>query len=167
MIYTGLSEFMPSNKMEYFGTDTRDPRLLKIPGFSKEAATFLVEEREVVGVGLDAPSADSSNVYDEQSNMSPFAHEIFNGANVYIIENINSNLKKLINETNIRVSSLPLPIETASGSPIRLIAQKVTDLPSSRSASSGAPVSFANMQWTFMIMFIVTTLVMALHKCQL
>ena len=123
LFYTGISDFWSRGPLEYFGTDSKDYSKLKIPGISKEAAVFLVKEREIFGVGLDAPSADGTSSIDEHNHMDPVAHEIFNGANVYILENVNGNLKKLINETNIRISTLPLLIETASGTPVRLVAR--------------------------------------------
>lgn len=163
LIYTGISELYTKGPLEYFGTDSKNYSLLKIPSFSKEAASFLANDRGIVGVGLDAPSVDGSVSIINDTTMDPVTHEIFCGANVYILENVNSNLKKLINQTNVRLSSLPLPIETASGSPVRLVAQIISEhsadqLSSQQSVSTSGASPLAAVTFNFILMFVCFTL---------
>lgn len=121
LVYTGISNSYNQGAKAYFGTDSKNMSEMSIPGFSREAASFLVEQK-VYGVGLDAPSADSSQRHGTNDSFDPQAHTIFNGNNIYILENINGKLSQLVNSTSARLTIAPLPIENGSGSPVRLIA---------------------------------------------
>lgn len=122
LVYTGMSEAYDSGYKSYIGTEgNASLAQMKIPGFSLEAAQYLVEQK-VYGVGLDAISADSSDRHANESSYDPQAHVAFNSNNIYILENINKNLKKLIGVTKARLAIAPLPIVAGTGSPVRLVA---------------------------------------------
>lgn len=120
LIYTGISQLYDKGSKEYFGTDSKNISEMKIPGISKEAAQYLVE-RQVYGVGLDSASADSSDRHTNEK-YDPQAHTVLNKNNVYILENIHSNLKELLHQTSARLTIAPLSIQKGSGSPVRLVA---------------------------------------------
>jgi kynurenine formamidase len=85
---------------------------LHFPGYSEEAARFLVEKRNIKGTGIDTLSAD-------HGMSSDFAvHHIINGAGKYILENV-ANLDKLppIGATLIIA---PIKIEGGSGGQARI-----------------------------------------------
>ncbi len=85
---------------------------LRFPSIDEEAAGFL-NERGVVGIGIDTLSPDLPD--------SGFpVHRIFLGAGKYIVENA-ANLHQLPPH-GATVLALPLKIDGATESPIRLIA---------------------------------------------
>ena len=56
LMLTGWGKRWP-DPIRYLGSSTpSDPKTLHFPGFSKEAADFLVEERHVDGIGIDTPA---------------------------------------------------------------------------------------------------------------
>jgi kynurenine formamidase len=82
LMHSGWGKYWGERK-RYFGTDAPgDTENLHFPGFSKEAAEFLVKQRAVKAVGLDTPSIDHGPSKDF------IAHQIFGAANVPIFENI-------------------------------------------------------------------------------
>ena len=114
LMRTGWGKFWPDKK-KYLGNDQPgDVTNLHFPGFSKEAAEFLVKERKIKGAGLDTASLDPGISKDF------IAHQIFNGANVYGLENI-ANIDQLP-ETGAVLISLPMKIENGTGGPVRIIA---------------------------------------------
>lgn len=123
LVYTGISQEYNKGEKAYFGTDSKNPAEMKIPGFSQDAASYMVE-RGVYGVGLDSPSADSSDRHNPGGAMDLIAHITLNANNIYILENISDNLKDLLGHaaSEIRLTIAPLPVVSGSGSPIRLIA---------------------------------------------
>lgn len=123
LVYTGISKRYDQGEKAYLGTDTKKISDMQIPGFSQEAAEYMVE-RGVYGVGLDAPSADSSDRHGANETMDPVAHVILNSKNIYILENINSKLEELLHQPagTARLTIAPLPIVGGSGSPVRLVA---------------------------------------------
>ncbi len=65
--------------------EARDPGdvwNLHFPGFHPEAARWLTDERDVVGVGLDTPSIDFGQSSDFET------HQILGAANVWALENV-------------------------------------------------------------------------------
>lgn len=84
------------------------------PGFSPEAAKFLVEERDIHGIGVDTLSLDfgASTTFD--------VHVTILGAGKYGIENV-ANLKQLMGKEATVVAGLPR-WEKGSGGPCRLLA---------------------------------------------
>lgn len=87
---------------------------LHFPGYSAEAARFLVSERKAKGIGLDTLSIDPGTSKD-------FAvHHIVNAAGRYGLENV-----ARLDELPVRgfyVVVAPIKIETGSGGPTRIFA---------------------------------------------
>lgn len=114
LMYSGWGRSWP-DKARYLGSDTPgDPKTLHFPGFSKEAAAFLVRERAIDGVGVDTPSIDHGPSRDF------IVHQIVNGADRYGLENI-ANLDKLP-PRGATLIALPMKIKGGTGGPVRIIA---------------------------------------------
>ena len=114
MMLTGWGQGWP-DKSRYLGSATpSDPTTLHFPGFSKEAAEFLVNERHIEGIGIDTPSIDYGPSQDF------IVHRIINGANCYGLENV-ANLEKVPPKGAI-VMALPIKIKGGTGGPVRIIA---------------------------------------------
>ena len=113
-MFTGWGKGWP-DRSRYLGSATpSDPKTLHFPGFSKEAAEFLVNERRVDGIGIDTPSID----YGPSDDF--IVHQIVNGANLYGLENI-ANLDRLPPKGAILIA-LPIKIKGGTGGPVRIIA---------------------------------------------
>ena len=114
LLRTGWGKYWPDKK-KYLGNDQPgDASNLHFPAYSKESAEFLVKQRKVKGVGLDTASLDPGTSKDF------IAHRIFNGANVYGLENV-ANLDQLP-EKGAFLIALPMKIENGTGGPVRIIA---------------------------------------------
>ena len=114
LMFTGWGKRWP-DKNRYLGSDTpSDPKTLHFPGFSKEAADFLVTNRKVDGIGIDTPSIDYGPSRDF------IVHQIVNGADRYGLENI-ANLHRLPPRGTALVS-LPIKIKGGTGGPVRIMA---------------------------------------------
>ena len=87
---------------------------LHFPGFSIEAATFLLNERNIVAVGLDTPSIDFGQSKDFLVHRFLYQH------NVVGYENL-ANLSA-VPATGAYIIALPMKIEGGSGGPIRVVA---------------------------------------------
>lgn len=88
---------------------------LNFPGFSSDATDWLLERRDVVGIGVDTASLDPGNSGD-------FAvHVSFLGSGRYGIENL-ANLDD-IPAHGATAFVGPIPWEEGSGSPCRVLAQ--------------------------------------------
>ena len=97
------------------GTDQPgDVEHLHFPGFSREAAEFLVSQRDIDAIGVDTPSMD----YGPSKDF--IVHQIINGADKPGLENI-ANLDKLP-ATGATLIALPMKIAKGSGGPARIIA---------------------------------------------
>ena len=113
LMLTGWGRRWP-DKVRYLGSDTpSDSKTLHFPGFSKDAAEFLIKERLVDGIGIDTPSIDYGPSQDF------IVHQVVNGANLYGLENI-ANLDKLPPKGAILVA-LPIKIKGGTGGPVRII----------------------------------------------
>jgi kynurenine formamidase len=114
LMRTGWGKFWPDKK-KYLGDDKPgDASNLHFPGFSKEAAQFLAKERQIQGAGLDTASLDPGTSKDF------IAHQIFNSANIYGLENV-ANLDR-VPEKGAHLIALPMKIEGGTGGPVRIIA---------------------------------------------
>jgi kynurenine formamidase len=89
-----------------------DDNRLHFPGYSAEAAGFLVEKRDINGIGIDTLSAD----YGISTDFA--AHHIINGAGKYILENV-ANLDKLP-PSGATLIIAPIKIEGGSGGQTRI-----------------------------------------------
>ena len=84
------------------------------PGFSEEAAHFLVQERDIVGAGVDTLSLDTASAQKFVS------HLMFLGAGKYGVE-LMANLSKVPPSGAMLVVGGPKH-EGASGGPARVFA---------------------------------------------
>jgi kynurenine formamidase len=88
LLHTGRSEFYDSDREAYLGYPAgrpdhpKDTKNLHFPGFHPDAAQWLTEERDIVGVGLDTPSIDHGQSRDFQ------VHRILGRANIWGLENL-------------------------------------------------------------------------------
>jgi kynurenine formamidase len=91
-----------------------DDGTIHFPGFSPEAATFLVNERNISGIGVDTLSQDvgASTTFD--------VHVTILGAGKYGLENV-ANLSTIPASGAFMIMG-SLKIENASGGPVRLMA---------------------------------------------
>ena len=114
LMHSGWGKYWGERK-RYFGTDAPgDTENLHFPGFSKEAAEFLVKQRGVKAVGLDTPSIDHGPSKDF------IAHQIFGAANVPIFENVASMDR--LPAKGATIFALPMKIKGGSGAPLRIFA---------------------------------------------
>jgi kynurenine formamidase len=103
------------DKKRYLGTNVAgDVANLHFPGFSKDAAEFLVRERNIAALAVDTPSIDHGQSKDF------LVHQIVNGANKPAFENV-ANVDRLP-PRGATLIALPMKIEGGSGSPTRIIA---------------------------------------------
>lgn len=88
------------------------------PGMGASGATFLVKERNVVGVGVETIGTDTGQAFKEKP---PFPnHAIMHGAGKYGITSL-FNLDRLP-VTGAVLIVLPMKVEGGTGSPVRPIA---------------------------------------------
>lgn len=114
LMLNGWGKFWGDRK-RYFGTDQPgDVVNLRFPGFSKEAAEFLVKERNINAVGTDTPSIDHGPSRDF------IVHQIFGRANVPILENV-ANVDRLPPK-GATIYAIPMKIQGGSGAPLRIFA---------------------------------------------
>lgn len=114
VMYSGWGTRWPDHK-RYLGTDVPgDTSNLHFPGFSKEAAEFLVKERNINAIGVDTPSIDYGQSHDF------IVHRIINGANKPGFENL-ANLDR-VPPSGATLIALPMKIAGGSGGPLRAIA---------------------------------------------
>jgi kynurenine formamidase len=111
MLYTGWSRHW-KNVPRYQNRDVMGR--LHFPGYSPEAARFLVEERSIRGLGIDTLSIDPGLSRD-------FAvHHIVNRAARYGLENV-ANLDQLP-PRGFHLFIAPIKIESGTGGPTRIFA---------------------------------------------
>jgi kynurenine formamidase len=113
LLRTGWGKFWPDRK-KYLGDDTPgDVSKLRFPGYSKEAAEALVQ-RKIAGAAIDTASLDPGASKDF------IAHQVFNQANIYGLENV-ANTEQLP-EKGATLIAMPMKIENGTGGPCRIIA---------------------------------------------
>ena len=114
VMYSGWGARWPDAK-RYLGTDVAgDVANLHFPGFSQEAAEFLVKERTINGIGVDTPSID----YGPSTDF--IVHRVINGAGKPGFENL-AHLDR-VPASGATLIALPMPIVGGSGGPLRAIA---------------------------------------------
>ena len=103
------------DRLAYFGDSTPgDASKLHYPSYGVEAATLLVEERKVAGLGVDTPSIDFGPSAD-------FAvHRVIAAKGAIGLENL-KGLDQLPAVGAI-VIALPMKIASGSGAPVRAVA---------------------------------------------
>ena len=113
VMHSGWGRRWPDRK-KYLGTDKPPVPDLHFPGFGRDAAELLVNERDVAALAVDTASID----YGQSSDF--IVHQILNGANKPAFENV-ANVDRLP-PTGATFVALPLKIEGGSGGPARIIA---------------------------------------------
>ena len=114
LLRTGWSQYWPNAKA-YLGDDTPgDASKLQFPSYGAEAAKLLVEERQVVLLGVDTASID----YGQSRNLP--VHRMVAAHNVSGLENLTA-LDQLP-ATGFVIIALPMKIEGGSGGPARVVA---------------------------------------------
>jgi len=111
MAYTGWSSRW-NNGNAYRNADAKGT--LHFPGYSEDAAKFLVDARQIVGLGIDTLSID----YGSSPNFP--VHRYVLGHGVYQLENV-ADLN-LVPPIGAQVVVAPLKIEGGSGAPVRILA---------------------------------------------
>lgn len=111
LLHTGWGRHW-KNFARYKNQDTMGK--LHFPGFSAEAARFLIKERKVKGLGIDTLSIDHGPSKDF------IVHHLVNGAGLYALENL-AELDKLPPRGFFLIAA-PIKIETGSGGPARVFA---------------------------------------------
>lgn len=114
LIYTGWSKHVDNEMFFNMGEDGQP----HTPGATVEAAKFLADERDILGVGVEPVGTDAGLAATFET---PFpVHNFIHGANKYGLASL-TNLDKLPPRGSILIAS-PLKIEDGSGSPVRVIA---------------------------------------------
>lgn len=111
LLNTGWARFWKSND-RYRNQDAQGR--MHFPGFSAEAAKWLIKERNVRGVGIDTLSID----YGPSKDF--IVHHVVNGAGRYGLENV-ANLDQLP-ARNFFLIVAPIKIAQGTGGPTRLLA---------------------------------------------
>ncbi len=111
LLRTGWNRFWDSN-VRYRNQDLQGK--MHFPGFSAEAARWLIKERQIRGVGIDTLSIDHGPSKDF------IVHHVINGAGRYGLENV-AHLDKLP-ARNFFLIVAPIKIATGTGGPTRLFA---------------------------------------------
>ena len=91
-----------------------DDGRMHFPGFSEEAARFLIEEREIRGIGADTLSVDPG------AARGFAAHGVVNGNGKFHLENV-ANVH-LLPEAGAYLIVAPIKIEGGSGGQVRIFA---------------------------------------------
>jgi kynurenine formamidase len=113
LLRTGWSSRYPDRKA-YFGDDRPgDASNLHFPGLAEDGARLLVR-RGVSGAGIDTASIDYGPSQDF------IAHQVLNGANLYMLENL-TRLGELP-ARGATIYALPMKIGGGSGAPARVVA---------------------------------------------
>ncbi len=111
LLYTGWSrKWSDHDAYQSQGADGT----LHFPGFSQEAAQFLISERDIIGIGIDDMSVDHGVSRDFP------VHGIVNGAGKFHLENV-ANLH-LLPATGAYLIVAPIKIEGGSGGQVRIFA---------------------------------------------
>ena len=111
LLRTGWAARWPSEK-QFMNQDAQG--VMHFPGYSLEAARYLLEHAHPVGLGIDTSSID----FGPSKNFE--VHHLTMSAGLYHLENL-ANLEELPAKCAC-VIALPLKLEGGSGSPARVLA---------------------------------------------
>jgi kynurenine formamidase len=117
LLNTGYSKFWP-NLAKYSGTEkTGEASLtdLHFPGLDPKAANWLVTDRKIKAIGIDAFSID----YGQSKKFE--SHQILTKANVPIFENVASMIE--LPADHFMIYAFPAKIKDGTGAPLRIVAQ--------------------------------------------
>jgi len=111
---SGWGRYWPDKK-RYLGTDKfGDVEHLRFPGFSAEAAKYLLDKGKVVAIAIDTPSMDPGNSKDFP------VHRLWLGADRVGFENV-AHAEKLP-ESGATIFCIPMKIGRGTGAPTRIFA---------------------------------------------
>lgn len=114
LLRTGWDRFWP-DKAAYLGDDTPgDASHLRFPSYGAEAVRLLVEERGVVGLGVDTASIDVGSSSDFPVHRIAASHDVYGLENLEGLGRLPARGATLV--------ALPMKIEGGSGAPVRVIA---------------------------------------------
>lgn len=116
LFLTGWAAFYP-DAANYLGTAEKGDAAtadLHFPGIHPDAATWLIQNRTIKAVGIDAASIDYGQSKDFKT------HQLLYEKNIVGFENL-TNLSALP-ATGTYVIALPMKIKGGSGGPLRIIA---------------------------------------------
>lgn len=102
------------DRTQFIGTTEEDSSKLRFPGFSGEAAQWLVDHRNIKGVGVDTLSIDVGTSRDFPSHIAILSKGL------YALENV-ANVDK-IPAYGALLYVFPMKISRASGAPTRVVA---------------------------------------------
>jgi len=111
LLYTGWSKKW-DNYEAYKNEDSQGK--MHFPGFSEAAAQFMIDDRDIRGIGIDNMSVDAA-----QAKGFP-VHGVVNGSGKYQLENV-ANLH-LLPPTGTLLIVAPIKIQGGSGGQVRLYA---------------------------------------------
>ena len=111
ILRTGWAARWP-DAQRYRNTDAKGE--MHFPGFSVEAAKFLVEARDVMGLGIDTLSVDYGPSPDFAVHQYAMPHSVYNLENVTNLEQVPA--------TGSIVMVAPMKLEGGSGGPVRIFA---------------------------------------------
>jgi kynurenine formamidase len=97
---------------EYRNADAKG--VMHFPGYSLEAAKFLVEGRHVLGLGIDTLSIDYGPSKEFPVHQYTLSHSVYHLENVANLEHVPSE--------GAMVVVAPMKLEGGSGSPVRIFA---------------------------------------------
>ena len=139
------------NMTRIFGSSGRDTTNFHFPGIDPTAAKWLVEERNIAGVGVDTPSLDYGPSIDFQT------HVIVSEDNIFGLENV-MNLDKLP-EGGAIIHVMPMKIDGGSGAPARIMGMVGQQM-------CGSPPRECNytLAMTSLIASIMTSIVTSLNQ---
>ena len=121
IMYSGHGKYY-YNRTRYFGyppgvyeANPQDVENLHFPGFHEEAAQWLVQQRNIIGIGVDGPSTD----YGPSLNFK--VHQIIGEANIWGLENL-ANVDRLPPK-GYTIYAMVHKIKGGSGGPARVFAK--------------------------------------------
>lgn len=103
-----------NNRTDFFGTPENDATKLHFPGLAPDAARWLVENRNIYGIGTETLSFEKGS-----TRVFP-VHQTLLGHGIYGLENV-ANVDK-IPIYGAKLYVMPMKIGQASGAPTRIIA---------------------------------------------
>jgi kynurenine formamidase len=116
LVRTGWSDRW-SDRAAYLGTAATGPEAvseLHFPGIDPDAASWIVDNRGIVAVGIDTPSLDYGQSTDFRTHVTLYGENIAGFENVASLE--------LLPERGSYVVALPMKIAGGSGGPLRIVA---------------------------------------------
>ena len=115
LVHSGWGKYIDDHEKFYNVGDDGRPHT---PGISAEAAIFLAEERDILGIGVETVGTDAGIASSFDPPLP--SHYYMHGANKYGLAQL-ANIDKLPPKGAVLIVN-PLKIENGSGSPVRVIA---------------------------------------------